>query len=179
MLIRPATLDDLPALGRLGAHLMRVHHDFDPLRFLAPGSDPESGYARFLGEQIGDPDCVVLVADERGRVVGYVYAGIEPLSWKELRDECGYVHDLVVDGSARDAGAGTRLLEAAVDWLRERGMPRVVLWTAAPNAKAQRLFDRAGFRRTMVEMTRELQGDSARDGSTSNSDATGRTGSGN
>jgi hypothetical protein len=28
--------------------------------------------------------------------------------------------------------------------------------TASPNALAQRLFEGAGFRRTMVEMTREL-----------------------
>jgi hypothetical protein len=32
----------------------------------------------------------------------------------------------------------------------------VVLWTAQPNDKAQHLFDSLGFRRTMVEMTREL-----------------------
>jgi RimJ/RimL family protein N-acetyltransferase len=31
-----------------------------------------------------------------------------------------------------------------------------MLWTAEPNAGAQRLFERLGFRRTMVEMTKEL-----------------------
>jgi hypothetical protein len=35
-------------------------------------------------------------------------------------------------------------------------MPRVVLWTAAPNDPARRLFERRGFRSTMVEMTLEL-----------------------
>ena len=35
-------------------------------------------------------------------------------------------------------------------------MPRVVLWSAAGNTGAQRLFDRRGFRSTMVEMTLEL-----------------------
>ena len=33
---------------------------------------------------------------------------------------------------------------------------RAVLWTAAQNTGAQRLFDAAGFRTTMIEMTREL-----------------------
>ena len=47
-------------------------------------------------------------------------------------------------------------MEAAIDWLRRRGAPRVVLWTAEQNDAAQRLFDRLGFRRTMIEMTREL-----------------------
>lgn len=135
---------------------MQVHHDFDRDRFLAPGGNPEDGYARFLGTQLADPDCVVLVAEQDGQAIGYVYAGIEGLSWKELRDEAGFVHDLAVQPGTRGIGAGSRLLEAAVDWLRGRGMPRVVLWTAQQNTAAQRLFERSQFRRTMVEMTREL-----------------------
>ena len=41
--------------------------------------------------------------------------------------------------------------------LKARGAPRLVLSTAEKNKVAQRLFDRAGFRRTMIEMTRELK----------------------
>jgi ribosomal protein S18 acetylase RimI-like enzyme len=156
ILIRSATAADLPSLGRLGALLMRVHYDFDIHRFIAPGADPEHGYAWFLGSRIEDADSLVLVAEHEGRVIGYVYAGIEPLSWKELRDQAGFIHDLVVDPNDRHAGAGSRLLEAAVEWMRGRGMPRVMLWTAEQNEGGQRLFARSGFRRTMIEMTREL-----------------------
>lgn len=135
---------------------MRVHHDFDRLRFLEPGAHPEQGYAAFLRSQLDDPDCIVLVGDVDGSAAGYVYAAVEPLSWKELRDESGYIHDLIVDPDARGRNLGSLLLEAACDWLRDRGMPRVVLGTAAANEAAQRLFTRAQFRPTMVEMTREL-----------------------
>ena len=83
-------------------------------------------------------------------------SAVEPLSWKELRDESGYIHDLIVDPGARGRNLGSLLLEAACDWLRDRGMPRVVLGTAAANEAAQRLFTRAQFRPTMIEMTREL-----------------------
>ena len=89
-------------------------------------------------------------------IVGYVYAAIEPLSWKELRDECGFIHDLLVADSARRSGVGAALLNAAIEWLRGRGMPRVVLGTAAQNETARRLFAQRGFRATMVEMTLEL-----------------------
>jgi RimJ/RimL family protein N-acetyltransferase len=41
-------------------------------------------------------------------------------------------------------------------WLKAHGAPRVMLWTAERNHAAQRLFEQAGFRRTMIEMTREL-----------------------
>jgi GNAT superfamily N-acetyltransferase len=60
-----------------------------------------------------------------------------------------------VHETARGQGLGTRLVEAAADWLEEHGAPRVMLWTAEKNPTAQRLFERAGFRRTMIEMTRE------------------------
>jgi ribosomal protein S18 acetylase RimI-like enzyme len=43
-----------------------------------------------------------------------------------------------------------------MDFLKTRGAPRVVLSTAEQNGEAQRLFARGGFRRTMVEMTAEL-----------------------
>lgn len=158
-MIRRAEARDLPELGRLGASLMRTHYAFDSKRFLSPGDgdEAERGYANFLRSQLDEPDAVVLVAERDAEIVGYAYAAIEPLSWKELRDESGFVHDLVVSDAARSAGIGARLLDAAIAWLRERGMPRVVLGTAAQNDAARRLFERRGFRPTMIEMTLELE----------------------
>ena len=57
----------------------------------------------------------------------------------------------------RAGGAGALLLDAAVEALAVLGAPRVVLSTAERNEAAQRLFSRAGFRRTKVEMTREVR----------------------
>jgi len=156
--IRRADERDLPTLGRLGARLLRTHHAFDAARFMAPGADPEGGYAWFLGTQIAEPDVVVLVAERgTGTVVGYAYAGLEPQSWKELREPAGFVHDVVVDESAQGQGVAMALMKAAIAWLRDRGAPRVLLWTAPQNAQAQHVFDKLGFRRTMIEMTLELE----------------------
>lgn len=135
---------------------MRTHYAFDPQRFLAAGDHAERGYASFLKSQLDDDDVVVFVAENDGRVVGYVYAGLEPMSWKELRGPAGFIHDVVVEDASRSSGAGTALIDAAIAWLKDRGAPRVVLWTADRNEAAQRLFARLGFRRTMIEMTKEL-----------------------
>jgi ribosomal protein S18 acetylase RimI-like enzyme len=156
VLVRRATRADLPALGRLGAALLRAHYEFDRDRFMAPGDDPEGGYAWFLGTQLAKRDAAVLVAQRGAAVAGYVYAAIEARSWKELRDEAGFIHDVVVDPAARRAGVATALLEAAFAWLRARRTPRVVLGTAYANQPAQRLFTKLGFRPTMIEMTKEL-----------------------
>jgi ribosomal protein S18 acetylase RimI-like enzyme len=155
VVIRPAGRRDLPVLGRLGALLVRAHHAFDAQRFFAAGERVEEGYAWFLGTQIAEPKAMVYVAEKDGAVVGYVYAGLEPHSWKELREAAGFIHDVVVVPEACGHGIGTRLVEAAATWLHAQGAPRVLLWTAEGNAAAQALFARLGFRRTMVEMTRE------------------------
>jgi ribosomal protein S18 acetylase RimI-like enzyme len=167
IVVRPATKADLPALGRLGAMLVRAHHQFDRQRFMAPEPGIEEGYAWFLGTQLTEPDVVILVAEPTATgepaagsepIAGYVYAGLEPMSWKELREPAGFIHDVVVDPAARGTGIGARLVDAAIAWLEGRGAPRTVLCTAENNPAAQRLFARLGFRRTMIEMTREAPG---------------------
>ena len=154
--IRRAQARDADTLGTLGVSLMRAHFVFDPQRFLSPGEHADRGYASFLRAQLDNNDSAIFVAEMDGRTVGYVFAGLEPLSWKELRGPAGFIHDVVIEEPARGAGAGTALVDAAMAWLRDRGAPRVLLWTAEHNQGAQRLFERLGFRRTMVEMTREL-----------------------
>lgn len=154
--IRRGEQRDREALGRLGAMLMRTHYDFDPQRFLAPGESAETGYASFLAGVIDAHNQCVFVAEEGDEISGYVYVALEPLSWKELRGPAGFIHDLAVREESRQSGLATQLLQAATGWLRERGAPRVVLWTAAGNEAAQRLFRRTGFRDTMLEMTMEL-----------------------
>ena len=156
VIIRPATESDSRALGELGALLLRTHHEFDGQRFMAPGRNPEAGYGRFLTSQIQADDAAVFVAERNGAVVGYVWTTLEPRSWKELREACGFIEDVVVADTERRTGVATALLDAAMQWLRSRGAPRVILWTAERNSAAQPLFTRLGFRRTMVEMTREL-----------------------
>jgi ribosomal protein S18 acetylase RimI-like enzyme len=159
--IRPATPADLPALGRLGALLVRTHHDFDAARFIAATPQTEHGYAWFLGTQLEEPSVVILVAERDGEVLGYTYAGVEGNDYMALRGPAGVLHDIVVDPAHRANGVGRMLLDATMAALTARGAPRCVLSTAERNEAAQRLFARAGFRRTMIEMTRELDGDAS------------------
>ena len=154
--IRPAAPADLPVIGRLGALLVRMHHDFDPKRFVAPIPNTEPAYASFLGAQLQEPNVVVLVAERNGEVLGYSYAGVEGYDYMALRGPAAVLYDIVVDPPHRGHGVGRMLLEATLAALADRGAPRVVLSTAVQNESAQRLFARAGFRRTMIEMTREL-----------------------
>jgi ribosomal protein S18 acetylase RimI-like enzyme len=153
---RRATTADLPRIGHLGALLVKEHYDFDALRFLAPRNRTPADYALFMRSQLDNPDVAVLVADDNGDVIGYSYSAIEGYDYMSLRGPAGVVHDIIVDPEYRGRGVGRLLLEATLQLLKSRGVPRVVLTTAEQNEWAKRLFESVGFRRTMIEMTREL-----------------------
>ena len=176
--IRRATPSDMPSVAKLAARLVRFHHALDPQRFFL--QEPvEEGYRWWLSKELDDPMAVILVAtpgsspppigasagsgaapEEAGgspAILGYAYGRLAERDWNALLDACGALHDVYVDETARAKGVGAALVEAMIRELLALGAPRVVLSTAARNTAAQRLFQKLGFRTTMLEMTRELE----------------------
>lgn len=147
--------EDLPEVGILAGQLVRMHYDYDPLRFMKP-VNPEQGYQRWFGSQLAKEDAILLVAADDQGVVGYAYALLEPRSFNDLLDACLKLHDILVAERGRKRGIGEALLQEVFRRGAERGAPRVVLLTASQNESAQRLFQRCGFRTTMLEMTAEI-----------------------
>ena len=155
--IRPAHPDDLPAVSRLAAELVRLHHRLDPQRFMLV--EPiEDGYKWFFSRELKRDAAVILVAedDADGRLLGYAYGTLEARNWNDLLDAAGKLNDLYVDETARRHGAGRALVTAMFATLKAKGAPRVVLLTAWKNPEAHAFFEALGFRRPMLEMTAEL-----------------------
>src|SRR5215212_3241698 len=142
-IVRRAMPADLALIGRLGALLVKEHYDFDPKRFLALRPGTPEGYASFISTQLEDTDKAVLVADDKGDVIGYAYAAVEGYDYMALRGPAGVLHDIIVDPVHRGRGVGRLLLDATLAFFSSRGVPRVVLQTAERNEAAQRLFESA------------------------------------
>lgn len=157
MRVRPARAKDLPAVSRLAAELVRMHHRLDPARFFLV-EPVEDGYQWFFSREVKRKGALILVAeeDETERILGYAYATLEGRNWNDLLDACGKLHDVYVDPTARRGGVGRALVTEALATLRGRGAPRVVLLSAWQNPEAHAFFESLGFRRTMLELTAEL-----------------------
>jgi ribosomal protein S18 acetylase RimI-like enzyme len=155
VLVKAMEAADLDDVGRMAAALVHYHHGLDPRRFLLVDG-VESGYKRYFASQLAEPNTVLLVALRGNRRVGYAYARAEPRDWNALLDVHGALHDIYVEQEERRGGVGGALLAEVKSRLTRAGAPRLVLSTAVQNEPAQRLFERHGFRRTMLEMTCEL-----------------------
>jgi ribosomal protein S18 acetylase RimI-like enzyme len=151
--VRRAEVADLEGAARLAAELVRMHHRVDPGRFFLT-DDVERGYARWFARERKRREAVILVAVRADQVVGYAYGTLEERDWNALLDRHGAIHDIYVSDAARQRGTGRRLLDALIGELEGLGAPRCVLSTMVSNTTAQRLFVGAGFRPTMLEMTR-------------------------
>ncbi len=85
-----------------------------------------------------------VVAERAGEVVGYAYAS----KWK---GRCAYRYSvesgLYLDPAATGQGIGTRLYEALLAALRERGVHVVIAGIALPNPASVALHEKCGFRK--------------------------------
>lgn len=154
VLVRRAVAADLPGTARLAGELVRMHHQRDPDRFFLPDA-VEQGYLWWFERELARPGAVILVAERASAVTGYAYGALEERDWNLLLDEHGAIHDIFVSVEERRRGVGQRLLTAMLAELEKLGAKRIVLSTMVDNERAQRLFREAGFRPTMLEMTRE------------------------
>jgi ribosomal protein S18 acetylase RimI-like enzyme len=155
MLVRHARLEDLPAVARLAAELVRMHHGLDPPRFMLV--EPiEDGYQWFFARELERKKrALILVVEDDDAIIGYAYGTLQARNWNDLLDACGKLEDVYVDPRVRRRGAGRALVNEMLETLRARGAPRVILLSAWRNPEAHAFFESLGFRRTMLEMTRE------------------------
>lgn len=82
-----------------------------------------------------------LLAVRSGRIIGS--------HWTKVHTEperVGEIYILGVDPAAQAGGLGTPLAVAGLGYLRDRGLPAVILYVEGSNPAALRLYDRLGFR---------------------------------
>lgn len=92
-----------------------------------------------------DPAGRLFVAeDAEGRVVGWLQVAQHA---HLVEDEGAEVFGLVVAESTRCNGVGAELLRAAETWARERGAARMRVRSRVERERAQRFYERAGYRR--------------------------------
>jgi GNAT superfamily N-acetyltransferase len=114
---------------------------FAPPGSVPPAWDPERA-REAIADAIADPATAVLVAEQRGELLGLCTAYLD-LNSVRYGARC-WVEDLAVSPQHRSEGIGGELLDAAADWARERCATHLELDTGLAREDAQRFYERRG-----------------------------------
>ncbi len=141
--IRRAVRGDIPAVDKLLREVLALHHEGRPDLFRAEGkkyTDEE------LGEIFADPDAPVLVAEDGGTVLGYVFCVVQRPSAHNLQPVTTlYIDDLCVDASARGRGVGKALFGGARELAVSLGCHNMTLHVWAGNPAARGFYEAMGM----------------------------------
>jgi dTDP-4-amino-4,6-dideoxy-D-galactose acyltransferase len=141
--IRPATADDVPALGRIAR---KSHHDS---RFYSDGRFQHERcddlYSTWIEKSCSGWADVVFVADEGPKIAGYITGHATSAG-------CGKIGLLGVDAAGRGHGCGHALVQSLFQWFGTRGISQVTVVTQGKNREALLFYERCGFRVHAIDL---------------------------
>ena len=145
--IRTADAADAPVVAELGARTFAAAfgHLYSP-EDLDTFLNETQAVEKVAGE-LADPAMAAWLAERDGAAVGYALAGPCGLPHPEVTPACGELKRIYVDAGVQGGGVGSLLLDAALAWLERDGPRRLWLGVWSENLGAQRLYERAGFRK--------------------------------
>lgn len=141
-----------------------VHQLFHALHTLNAALDPRfalaEGWSRVLDEHLASVratgEGLTLLAWEASRPAGLLMMGVHTDSMLFRHRHWVELLALYVAPQGRGDGIGDQLLDAGLDWARERGHRCVQLFVTASNVPAKRFYERMGFRPTQEIWRLEL-----------------------
>lgn len=147
MLIRKATIEDLPVLLQFEQGIITAERPFDST--LKP--DPISYYD--LKAFITSTDVQVLVAEIDGEIAGSGYARIKknPDAYYDF-EKYAYLGFMYVLPAYRGMGVNQAIIEELKKWIVEQGLTEIRLEVYNDNIGAIKAYEKAGFKKRMIEM---------------------------
>ncbi len=145
MVIREANVGDAEAVAEISRRgWATAYADLLPGSFLARHFDAPLAeeWRQYL--QSMPAKHTLLVAEHAGDVVGFIRFG--PCEETPEAESEAEIYGFYVMPQRIGEGIGRSLLAAAVGSLRQQAYVSVVLWTFSGNGRAERFYERSGFR---------------------------------
>lgn len=154
MTIRPATQNDIEALLPIYEKMYGTLASFGlPFKL-----DTEE-LPNVLGVTIKSKLCYLGLAEEDGKLLGYVQASIAKLDRKlghEGGNAIGIINDVFVEDEARGLGLASALCESAENWMRENGIALSQAQVLCKNGPARTFWSSRGYGDLHITVSKEL-----------------------
>ncbi len=141
--IRPATIDDAPAIARIHVESWRTAYaDIYDEHVLAafPVEKREQEWQGTLSDQ-SRPGFEFVAEDDFKKVFGFVSAGLERSGDSDFAAQVYAIHVLP---DRKRSGSGRSLMSAVANRLVDDGISSMLVWVLADNQPARRFYERLG-----------------------------------
>ncbi|WP_275316395.1 GNAT family N-acetyltransferase [Tenacibaculum bernardetii] len=148
---RTATLKDLPILLEFEQALINFERPFDVTL-----KDEKISYYNIKAMILSD-EVEVIVALDEGNVVGSGYARIQLAKPYLKHQNLGYLGFMYVKNSHRGKGINKLVIDALHTWVISKNTFEVRLDVYADNPGAIKAYEKAGFKKHLINMRRSLK----------------------
>lgn len=146
IIIRKAETKDLADIFRLNLDLFKKEHKEydDKLNLNWTYGKVGKGYFK---KRIFEKDGFVVVAENDGKIVGYLCGGIKtrPFDYRKIKKYAS-LENTVVDKKFRNHGIGKKMAGEFLKWCQEKKADCVSVDVKAKNEKAKRFYRKLGFK---------------------------------
>jgi N-acetylglutamate synthase-like GNAT family acetyltransferase len=154
LIIRQATVEDVPSILEIWKELMDFHKELDPLY-----SRSATGHEKFAEHLVkyiqGDESCVFAAIDGED-LVGYCMATISMYPPVLEKQEYGEIDNIVVTERYRRSRIGESLLGEVRKWYREKGIDRMEAKVSKFNRVSTSFWAKMGFKPYMETVFLEI-----------------------
>jgi len=159
MRIRKAARKDIPRI----AELLKEFKEFN-IRTLSPQNlvflKQKNYDIKTIEKQVKMAfkikDSIVFVAEENGKIVGYVFGYVKKRGREYIMYKTGYIDHWFVTEKSQGRKIGKRLLGEITKWFKKQKCSHLTTEVFVDNKKAIKIYKKLGFRKYTIEMKKKI-----------------------
>lgn len=154
MNIRKAKIEDLKVIQELNAGLLKKENEDFGQNFESSWAFSKEG-EKEISDWIQSENSLVLVAEENGKIVGYLAAQVRVMPWRNPSKNIELT-ELFVLSEHRSKGFGSDLMKEFLAWCKEKDIQGVKLEATAKNKSAINFYKKHGFEDKEIVFRKKL-----------------------
>lgn len=127
----------------LWRYLIDIHAPMERMFETVEGA--ESKFAEFLKALLDKENYLIAVAEDDGKIAGYVISHVSQTPEVFVLRRKMYVQDMVIEPAYRRQGVARKLMDVVLDFAREQQVEKIDLLVAVQNEEANKFWREMGF----------------------------------
>lgn len=154
MFIIEAKKENLEDLIKLNRELCDYHKRLDKYNYSSP--ETEKFFRKFFLKNYKKKNFLYLIAEDKGKVVGYSSAQIKKTEPYIKPKKVGEIFSIYVLEKYRRERVGKKLFEELIKWFKRNKIKHIEIFAHVKNKKGVKFWQKAGFSEYLKRMRLDL-----------------------